>query len=373
MGYFVTPTPKGYRLRWKKDGGKAGTSWRSVSLGSPEARDLGLSPSLTFEQAQEQLRRLRAANRLRERAERRARIAARLEEEELIVSAYLPPDVVAAFESSQLADAGVPARHWRLARQAVAAVAVHPAEWYARAAAFWRWAEASELSPDYVCRVLRVVRMYGLFYCQKTNSPPVALPALPRKILNKIKAAYLGARGGAAKTNAMAEAEMLAAAKKAPPKKANYLRLLFYFGLRPDEARQVVKEPQGALWQVVTGDPRFPWALRVYMPKMAKRGEDHVWKVIPAARPEQQALRPALEARELAIPGYQYTRKLFAGSGRRLTRRSARKGFSLWLKELGYSAEARRAWLGHKPPKELEQSYDDTRVVVWEEIKRKAG
>lgn len=362
MSYVLTRLRNGWRLR-----AKDGTRWRHVPQGSLEARELGLSPSLSFEDAQTRLTSHRAEEKLH--AARLRGLDARVKKEALVQSAWLPVDIVREFVEHVVPDENVPMRHWNAVQRLIAEVNLDPSEWRFRKKNVWAWFVEKRYSPDYAWRLIRVANLYQALYCARRQKAWSDLPMPSGPALVEIRIANRKERQGRQETFPLTLELLKTAARSLPVAEYSWLAVSLWFGLRVEEMKRLVPEEQGTSWYVDRNDPRFP-VLWVKQWKLVREGlpEEEAWKAIPACEQDQVACLPSIEQGSLKMP---YHRKLKTLVHERLSLRSGRAYFVTLMHGLGYKEQLCSKWLGHRSLSTTRSHYERTRTVYYEQPDRK--
>lgn len=353
MPYHAYRTKSGFRIvheSWKE-----GERQRR-SIPPAEWPGLGLSGTMSLEQAREALKH---PNRLEAEERGRQRALKRVEEDASADYIYLPPVLVAEFERELFvnSDRNYKPAHWEAAKRVIRHVGVPPRDWKFKRKEFYQWmrADGRRYSPDYVTDILRMVNMWGEYFCYRTNSfwAPVPSPDGPEMVLIR-RAYYRKTQGG----RDSARLSLAALQAKNPPwgppeiPEANYNWLLVsvVFGLRPEEIDRALSDRQYR---------RFgPDYLRVFQFKLERLGypDNLCWKKIDAWMPIQQETLARLKAgMSLKRPGRKMLKKWF---GKRVGYYAGRKEFAPWMRSLGNDAYKVMRWMGHQDLQTLRRNYD---------------
>lgn len=366
MGYQTIKKNGSWRLVYREDNGKAGTHQRTVSPSSREFLDLGLKQEMSREEANKLLDNGRKDCYAQILLRRRARTESRIKLEAAVVSAWLPEDVVSEFEGPVLEGTTKRIDQWRKAKRLIAKAEVPPEEWHIKPAVFWKQFEALALSDDSVRKLTKLINAYGNFYAYKRNGRYLPLPKPNKLARESIRRAYNKKTQTGRVTHALTEEELTKARIALPIKEYNWLAIAYWFGLRKEEADNLMEKP-GPKWYLEYDDKRFKFVLHIFQDKLERQGHvaEKCWIAKPAHLPEQIELLQAIEGRQLESPKTDRHSPL-KKINPRITARSARKGFTTAMKRRGFSRAAIDLWLGHLGGSTYELHYDERNVAYWE-------
>lgn len=365
---------------WKNKDGSITETWRLIvedySNGDrqcfyPEKSDYhryGLNPSDTLTVALEKLTAVRSANRLTRNIERREKIHKRLDRIEQSEGAYLPASTynrfIAWLKDRRMWDAIPPKTesHLRAMRQLVIDVSVCPSEWPTRPEKIYRWFHSKKYSLSYVDKVLPLLNDYGYFYCKEFSKPYLPVKQPTGDVARRLDDANFEERdgdGGASKPLTSETLHKLAGLKEP---QYRWVRLTYYFGLRPSEADRITPDNRGKTWKL-TADSHGTTILHVYQPKLVRLERERRWKRIPCVLKEQREL---VEELKLSLPTkrpYPRTVEKYAGEGVYLY--GGRKGFEKLMRTHGQSGVNISRWLGHQDLSRTDRNYRDTEAVEY--------
>lgn len=316
-----------------------------------EYQQYGLDPSDSVEVAREKIKFIQARDRAEKLLQKRARIDQRLKEEDTIESAWLPLQVWRDFEQALLDRylwTEIPPKtqsHLRALRRMVREIDADPSQWPKRAAAIYRWFLTNKLSLSYVEKLIPLLNFYGYLYCEALKKPFIQVPAPRGKIASEIDKVNRAARGGKQDAAEPLTRSGLESLDLKDPQN-RWMRVTFWFGLRPEEA-DTLQKPQGKeTWKTSADEDGTP-VLHVYQSKLVGVEPDRRWKRIPAIAPEQRALLiEVVNRRPLRRPLCKTLQKQL-GEGYGLY--SGRKGFEQMMRaDYGQDPINISRWLGHQ-------------------------
>lgn len=352
MGYRILPKRDTWRLVYRIDRGGGKLQQWDKSADSREYKELGLSPSMTLEQAKTTLNNARTSLSALERDRRAEAAKLKVERALAIQSLWLPPEIVQEFVTHRLPTniKEDKPHQWHKALKWVAWFNCPPNQWkYLMQIGFHKMLVDHDISIDYCGRILKLVNAYGEYWCFKHTLPYYALDCPPRGSLRReeptVHIPILEFTTG--HLNAKEEQQ--------------WARLSFWLGLRPHEVDQLLVDDGS--WRLVLDDKRFPFILQLRQSKLDAKGvekESDLWKSIPCVEPEQKACLAIINSRGFRRPTLHAVKAVY-GQDKGL--RSFRKGFSLWTRERGYDAEVRSKWLGHLDRATIEEHYESGKVV----------
>lgn len=333
---------------------------------------LGFDPKKTIEEAKERKTQLNAQEELKRQQERRNAINARLEQEKLEQTAYLPANMVKEFEDTILfarGDNPKLASHWAAAKRILCELKIDPVDWAYRSKAFYDYFSKNSISPSYVQKLRRVLNDWGNFITRKNNQRFDPIPAPKGNEKERIADAYFDNNGGRGNDSDPLTPELLEAQKSSLPLEVyNWLYLSVWFGLRPIEIEYIrkrkhfeivtVKNTQ-ALKKSKTG--KKPKAidvqvLRVFQTKLKAISRDKRWKNIPCNLKEQITGLEIIKAGKLTKPGDKMMLNHF---GEHTHLYGGRKNFVDLMLDLGYRLEDISSWLGHQSIERTWRSYQN--------------
>lgn len=360
MGYQIVKSRKSWSLCLVKDRGNGKREKLTFPKGSEAYVRFGLNESMTIERAREQLK-ARVTDDPHELyvLEKKAKATARIARERRAESEWLPDKIVVKFERTVIPPYRIRDPHWRKAIKAIVAVNLHPAKWRRNAMRFYEWFFLGKVSPDYVGRLIRVLNIYGEFYCDELDITfgPIPLPTGPdRKRINK---AYILGNGGRTKSSDRLPPEVLEEAKGSLTT-GNYqwLFIAVWLGLRPHEIEQRSTHPE--FFEERTNFQFKFQELHVFQDKLVASVEPgREWKIIPLVEPQMKTALVYLHDPSTKRPLHKTMRRVF---GDRIYLYGGRKGFARLMVEKGYYYEDVKAWLGHRKGT-TDRVYADPRQV----------
>lgn len=352
VGFKVEKKGKAGWILKRYEAGK----WRYVNR---NAFPVGLDHSWTLERARDFVKSLTA----RDQELKRQRVLERGRTFKRLKHGLLPADVVEHFERLILLAKPDPTKKiagmWMQVQRLVVGVALDPSDWALEPTQVHKWVASQGWSKDYAKRVIKMASKYGHLYCRLRGAPFSPIPKLPSGFLNTMEDAF--ERAGKDKTSLPLQLEQLSeVTKRCPGPEAEWVRVSFWFGLRPEEM-DLLNGPNVVggelMWQVAND------VLTIYQPKLEGKTRAHNrYKHIPAWRPEQLALINKLgnQGYVLKRPTRWRVRKCFPKG---VTLWGPRKGFTSLMDRLGQPIDKISRWLGHRSVSTTERWYRDMGLV----------
>lgn len=337
-------------------------SAKSRHVPKSEWLNLGLSESMSIEEAKERIRQLNAQNWIRHQETRRNNIQARLQTEAKQETAWLPPLLVKEFEEKKLENLSSKKTrsHWHGARRVLLAIDLDPSEWCDNPEAIYTYFRNKRYSPDYVQKILRIMNMWGYFYCRKVGTPfyPVKAPVGFHR--ERIADAYYDKNQDGMTSDPLTP-EMLEDAKKnLLPQNYNWLWLSVWLGLRPQEI-DALRDRKN--WKV---EPGVEFAvLWIYQSKLKSVPRDKRWKLIPLLLEQQKQSIALITNGSFKRPLAKSLHKHF---GPRIHLYGGRKNFLPMMLDKGYRLEDIAAWMGHTHIETSWKHYRDRLRVSYRKV-----
>lgn len=360
MAYQIIKRKTKWSLVYRRYSGSKILKTRTIVLGTPEADGLGVFAGMALEAAQKALTLHRADGRARYHESRRARLAERAQVRALATTAWLPAALVREFEKERME--GRPDR-WLIVKEILGKLEVPPYEWHWQPEIFWAGFRARGWSLGYVGKLMRLVNLWGEFYCRRTGKQWYPVPKPTGAARTRIQMKHYEKKANRP-TSEMTVEHLVAAAALLTPPEYNSLRLAFWCLLRKEELAFVLSNPSSDSTWYVDEDRRGFSVFHVFQDKLRRKGIEPrlCWKAVPLVEPEQEELLPVIASAAFApVP----LRKLKREVGVALTNRSARKGASIELEARGYSRECVNDWLGHIGTTTAAKSYRSRRLALW--------
>lgn len=371
------------RRKWRTRSGAFSEGWRLIieDYTHGDRRDLyprredyghyGLDPSDTYEVARGKLDSIQAQNKKDRKLERIARIQDRLKKEDLIETAYLPRGVYSRYlvwlQRRRLWET-IPSKtesHLRAMRKLIMDIDTDPSDWPEQPEQVYRWFLTRKLSLSYVDKVLPLLNDYGYFYCREFKRPFVPIPAPRGDIARRIDDANIDDREGFHAPSKPLRLEHLAKLAVLGPERARWIRLSYYFGLRPSEVDKLILANKCTVWEAKR-DAAGTWVFHFYQKKLIKVERARRWKRIPCILKEQvELVQELLLGMPFARP-YYYNISDTIGAGHTLY--AGRKGFEPLMRAKGQTESNISRWLGHHDPKTTERHYRDSESVAYDPV-----
>lgn len=352
MGYLVRKL-KGKRT-WK-------VQYRTSKEGRRHATDipqtdylrLGLRSDFSIEDVQARVKQLNAQEALKRIEEKRRIIAGRLDEEDLLLNAHLPPRLRTDFERHHIDRSGKKISNWRTARRLILEINLPIEDWDFHRSTWYRLFQSRCYSLDYVQKLLHILNLWGKYvsYHQRSFYAPIPSP------IGRDKQRIVDTYESRATTK-----ESLPLTPALLEKLRGHLKLeqhlwmsySLWFGLRPGEVDSFASPPRQKTWE------RRGEVLWMYQPKLSGLPTKDRIKPIPLKYQEQIELAARLPA-SIARPLNKTLKKVLNGQ---YTCYAGRKGFVDLMLERGNSLEAISQWLGHRSLDRTWRFYKDKKKVL---------
>lgn len=316
---------------------------KQVAVPASDWHVLGLSRSMSIEQARARVKQINAQNSLSKVQHLAAAAAHR--QIQLINSIWLPQELASRFQEQLLLEYDPDGSrgllwHWHTVQKLVVAAGLEPVAFAAHKQKLFAWMRQKRFSLDYSKKLLRVLNLFGAFACEERGQfyKQVQLTAVEAQ---RLRDGHLDA-GGGQESEALTPEQVMGLAGQLKAEQVAWLEFAVWFGLRPKEV-DGLGGPEGGKWRVEReGEVAV---LCVYQPKLVAVAREQRWKYIPAFLPEQQKLVAKLKAGvELKRPLNKVLKRLL---GKQITCYGGRKGFIDLMLDRGQKLEDVSAWLGH--------------------------
>ena len=334
-------------------------------------KTLGIPGHLTYAEACARAEQINAQGKVRYLADRRIKIAERLDKERVEALAFLPALVIEEFERVVLApkflgqDVWDPkykqAVKWRAALTTMRWVKLDPSEWAEKPFLFYNYFLDKKYSPGYVERIIALMNLYGYFYCRKYSKAFAPIPRLKGVLRAKQMNAYSRNPNRRHKSDRITGAELFKAKGNFSEENYNWIFISLWFGLRPEEVDELKNENSTHPYYLETQDDVS--ILVVYQKKLENTipTEAERWKRIPILYPEQfEALKLIKRGKfERPLPK---TMQRYLGKEHADTY-SGRKSFTDLMLGLGQRLEDIHGWMGHTTIERTWKDYKNRRTV----------
>ena len=317
-----------------------------------EYTDLGFPPSLTIEEARERSKSLNAQATLLSRAKVRLAVSKRLDDEELLESAYLTRGDAVEFEQKVLLERMSPEdakakkllSHWRACKRAILVVSLDVSEWSEKPYQFYDYWTRENVSMSYVKKLIPLLNKWGMFQAKKYKTAFLALPFPTGIESEKIKDGYLDAFTRLNASDPIKPSQLEAKRNNFKPEHWNWIYLSVWFGLRPKEIDSLKKPQSPTSWSISTNNHGVE-ILYVYQSKLKGIDREKRVKHIPCFSPEQLAGLKIIEAGNFKRPLVKTLKKYFTPFTNCY---GGRKGFTNLMLGRGHSFVDVSKWMGHK-------------------------
>jgi hypothetical protein len=291
---------------------------------------------------------------------KRFRIQERMEADAVVTVKTLPRTFVSEFEDElhSYPNWKKLLSNWNRAKKLIATLNIPSDQWKRRKQAIYNYFEENRLSDAYAKKVIRVMNLWGDFYSQKTGTAFSILPTPKGHAKSRIRKKYESSRKVAKASEGLTEDLLRSIKQTMMPLQYNWLFISLWFGLRPNEMRNLDK----AQLTYVTYDPdKKLYFLNIKQTKLSNLSDDLQWKIIPVLYPEQKAALELINSKSYDEPLPKTVRlhskgnyKLYAG----------RKGFGPLMWDKGHDIVEVSSWLGHKS---IDRTYAD--YMNWKKLK----
>jgi hypothetical protein len=316
-------------------------------------RELGILPTMTVDEVKARVRQLNAVEAVKRRGAKRQKIDARLKNEALTQTAFLPaPDVVEFERTVLFAREHDPklASHWAAVRRCLCELELKPEDWEYHATKFYDLFSAHQYSMSYVWKLIPVINKWGYFLARKYKLPFLPLPFPAGRERFKIEDAYYEANKDGHAPRPLTPKALEKKRSELPPAQYRWLFLSIWFGLRPEEVDGIAA---GRHYEVKRIGKET--ALAVYQTKLTSIAREDRWKLIPITCKEQREALTMI-GESMKRPLAKTLTKLF---GPRVGLRSGRKNFTDMMLDRGHPLEDVSAWLGHRSIQRTWTNYRD--------------
>ncbi|MBI3555219.1 MAG: hypothetical protein HY074_03010 [Deltaproteobacteria bacterium] len=331
------------------------------------------SPSMTIDQARERAHSKNAEINLNKHEERtKLRTLDRMNRSRLIESAFLPASDCKQFEEDELvkrfADDEPDSKkfrkilsHWHYVQKMIAKIATDPSLWAEENKRIYNYFKSRRSSPEYMSKLLRILNLWGHFYCRKHGKAFLPVPAPTGHNRQGIRDAYMERDEYLGPSEALTP-EMLEKQRGSltVPGQYEWLAISVWFGLRPQEIDSLKKPKQWKLSSAVCQGVEVK-VLMVYQSKLTSLQSEKRWKSIPVVYPEQEVALEYVKSGRFARPLAKTLKRTFPST--RITLYGGRKGFTDLMLERGQALEAVSSWLGHATIERTWRSYKRRDVV----------
>lgn len=373
MGYNVKKVPykngNGWKLQmivYDRESIKGMKSERKIKdIPKQDWPQHGFSFDMSYEQAKAKQRSLNAQADVKRWGEKKARIRARLDQEETIECAFLPPVFVKEFEkdiffekiargSEDVKFKNKVESHWRAVKRIIRKVSLPPKEWNRKSYIFYNEFIKHKMSPSYVQKVLRLLNEWGYFMAEKEDKAFLPIPSPRGANAQRIADAFFDKTpsGEGAASDPLTPAMLEKQKGNLLLDNYNWLYISAWFGLRPFEIDNLKK---GKTWKLETSK-RGRKVLQVYQPKLIRIPKPKRWKAIPIKYKEQEKALQMIMSGNFRRPIYKVMHNWF---GEGITLYGSRKNFTDMMLEKGEKLEQISLWLGHRSIDRTWQDYKD--------------
>jgi hypothetical protein len=340
---------------------------KSRDLRKDEWPNHGFHLAMSLEDANARKDSLNAEEHLKRHHVRRAKIAQRMEIEELAQSAFLPPVFTQEFEQRLFGrrhSKGKLPSFWKVSRRIITELKITPSEWADRKDDFYDYFSGHRFSVSYVQKLLNVLNKYGQFYSKKHKVyfEPIPYPTGVERVrileANRKPPTEEQKRMGGNKESEPITPSMLES-KRSTISKVEHYNWLFvsvWLGLRPEEI-DVLKDPASYKLSSVSGAS----VLHVFQTKLVALDPDKRWKLIPCFLPEQEEAIRIIKSGHFKRP---LSKSVAAWFGtEKVGLYGGRKGFTDLMLSKGQILEDISMWMGHTSIDRTWKSYKNKQVV----------
>ncbi len=372
MGYAITKLPHASKP-WKVQFiDYRGNARKIRDLPETEYSRLGFRADMSIEDARKRKDQLNAQVKIKSVEAKRASIARRMDQDDVVLNAFLNADDVLQFETDTLLQGNDQDKKqivWKAARRCLFDLKIEPQKWNYRKSAFYEWLRKQKFSPSYSQKIIMTINQWGEFQAMKYGFYFKALAFATGDQLYKISDAYYEKNPDGRASDPLTP-EILESVRMAI--KTEWFKWFFislWFGLRPEEVDQL-KKPQGKrTWMIVDAegvDGKPVKCLQVYQKKLVKIPPEKRNKRIPIFLKEQREALGMILAGGFNRPSHQrHVAPYFKG---RIYTYAGRKGFALLMRKYGQDQVNYSRWLGHTTTDRTEQDYEQKQVVEFRKV-----
>lgn len=349
MGFFIRPSPKGFRVVkevWQPER-------KTTTVPRESYHILGFRSDMTLDEAKARAQQLNRQAELE--AERIAGAAKRVLEAKEVDSVYLPAKMVGLFvQELELVYEDNPNRlatvlkHWDAAKELIKECKVDPKDFYAERVRLFSYEKKQRWSTYYIKTIRRMLNLWGAFCSRKNGYYFQPLPKLTNNQAQTVtdlrdadEELYVR-RPAVPLTYEALKASKVAFEEAGLIHKWNWMFIGLWFGLRPIEIDNLVKGETN--WMVVKDPVNKIEVLSVFQTKLTSLPKDKRWKEIPVFLPEQKEALKLIRSGLFERP-LNKTLALHLGAG--IETYSPRKGFTDLMLARGFALEDISQFLGH--------------------------
>ena len=330
-------------------------------------KDLGFTEKMTLSQARDHAKNLNKLDEIK-RKEQKQKIASSERLNDLVIkSTALFPERLTNLFVDYIKDNWWGGAYnlkkailnFSTAQKIVSDLNLLPPEYFNKKNLFYKYFEKQGYSPSYIEKLLKIINQWGEFYSEQTMSYFKKVPNPQGHILEKIKSNTKADGEGA---TPMTE-DIINSVKGMPKGQKEYLYVCFYFGLRPSELDQMIKDNKS--WNVTT-QGKTP-ILSVYQGKLSSVQNNRRWKSIPAILPQQVKALSFLTSNQIKKPLVK-TIKRALPQFNKIGLYSGRKGFTDLMLDKNQSLENISMWLGHASIDRTWKNYKNKNLIKFDPV-----
>lgn len=326
---------------------------------------LGFRSEMTVEEAWARSRQLTHWQIGRKFEERRNLINTRLRTEDTRLNSNLPDAFVFQFEREYLTrkygDSAEGKRAqivWRASKRVITTIDVPPEEWADTPEIFYRKFKDHTFSFDYSRRILKMMNLWGYFFCRKIGKAFLPVPPIPRKFREEIHERFHENKQG--KKSKPLTPDLLEKAKSnLQVESYNWLYISLWFGLRPSEVDRL---HDTSFWCIAEDDGHS--VLKIYQKKLASIPMEYRWKVIPVLFPQQEKALRLIKNGTFKRP---LVKTIRMHTQEKIYTYGGRKGFVRLMRSQGRSTYEISAWMGHHSLDRTRQDYEEPARLIIEQ------
>lgn len=342
MGYYVRPgrsRSRPFYLIWEA---REGAIRRVRTVPISEYASLGLTQSMSLEQAKEIARALNLKSTLEAK---RQRSHLRKDAERDLISAYLPLLLSQAFERIHLKRERRQAYLWRGVKAAIIEIGVDPLELGDSPTPLYDYCIRNQYSVDWTRRLITMLNKWLEFSCRKNGVPYRSVPLRDIYEINRVQEKYIDAHGAGNEGETFTPADLNGVRSKLGGLNWNWLYCALWLGIRPSELDRL-KTPDVRYWRFEEKHECGYPVLHIFQTKLIYIQRDRRWKHIPIKHPEQAKAIQVIRSGQFKRPLCKTLFKAFGG--RHITTYSGRKSFTDLMLSRGEEFLSISRWLGHQ-------------------------
>lgn len=352
MGFLIRPKHKDknsfYLIEETWNSVKKKMDQKNVKLIAWAA--LGFRHDMTTQEARDRASQINKQNQID--SKKITAIAKRIDDDKIIISAYLPENLTNGFENELREDYADNEerlnnllKQWVIVKKIISELAIDTQKFHDEKQKFYNYYKNKKWSPDYIKKLNRLINLYGQYVGRKTNQFYQDIP----RISNVLKERIMELREGEIGLKSAADPLLWKDLKNVKTKfenrhlleQWNWLFISLWFGLRPKEVDSLANTKT---WRVEYDKDHKVKVLYVYQSKLVSVQKDKRWKPIPIYFEEQREAFKLILSGRFNRPLNKTLKNIF---NTKIESYSCRKGFTDLMLDKGFQLEDISIFLGH--------------------------